>query len=401
MGDNSDSITAAADNDSAGSWFQRNRDLIVRLVIAAALHYVFLLAISTMGGAFKLFVKDFARKMIERCTNPVVGLFIGILATSIIQSSGTTTSMIVVFVSGVDMVDGKGMPLSFAIPMIMGANIGTTITNVLVSFSFVARREDFRRAFAGATVHDFFNLLSVVLLFPLEVKFQLIERLALKLTDVFTGAGGITFANPLKIITDPIRHGVENFLLDSLGFGRGLTGVILILVSAAAVVLSLLYLIRTMRQLVVERAEPYINRYLFRNDFTAFVLGVILTFLVHSSSVTTSLMVPLVGAGVVALERCYPFTLGANIGTTTTCLLASLTVVSSGSSACVTAAFAHLLFNLLGISVFYPLRIVPITLAKRLGALAAESKKWALVFVVMTFFGIPMLMIMLCRGSAS
>ena len=56
---------------------------------------------------------------------------------------------------------------------------------------------------------------------------------------------------------------------------------------------------------------------------TALVLGVCLTVAVQSSSVTTSLVVPLVGAGIITIHRCYPFTLGANIGTTCTALLAS------------------------------------------------------------------------------
>lgn len=378
-------------------WFTQNRDVLWRVAVATVLLYIFLVAISTMGGSFKLFGKDFARRMIENCTNPVVGLFIGIFVTSIIQSSGTTTSMIVVLVSGVGLIDGRGLPLSFAIPMIMGANIGTTITNVLVSFSFVARREDFRRAFAGAIVHDFFNLLTVTLFFPLEVKFHFIERIALRLTQTFTGAGGIVIGSPIKAITDPVRHLAENLFLVTLELPRPVAGTLLVILSAATVVVSLVYLIRTMRELIARRTEHFINKYLFRNDITAFVLGIILTVMAHSSSVTTSLMVPLVGAGIVTLERCYPFTLGANIGTTTTALLAALAVASTDNPVAVTAAFAHLTFNCMGIAVFYPLRRIPIGCARKLARLAAESKRWAFVFVGATFFGIPLLMIFVCR----
>jgi len=379
------------------AWLRANSDPIRRLLIATVLLYLFILSVCTMGGAFKLFGREFSRRLVAGCTNPVVGLFIGIFVTSLIQSSGTTTSMVVVLASGVGLPDGRGLPLSFAIPMIMGANIGTTITNVLVSFSFVTRREDFRRAFAGATVHDFFNLLTVAVFFPLEVKFQLVQRIALRLTDTFAGAGGVTLASPLHAITEPVRHGIEQLLLSTFGLPRAVAGTVLVIVSATAVVLSLVYLIRTMREFVVAHAETFVNRYLFRNDFTAFVLGIFLTILAHSSSVTTSLMVPLVGAGIVSLERCYPFTLGANIGTTTTALLASLALATCDNTFGVTAAFAHLTFNSLGIALFYPLRAVPIWLARRLGQLAAESRRCALVFVALTFFGIPSLMIFLCR----
>ena len=371
--------------------------MYVRIASAFVLLYVFLLSISSMGGALKLFGEDFARGMIRSCTNPVVGLFIGVLATSVIQSSGTTTSMIVVLVSGVGTVDGTGLPLSFAIPMIMGANIGTTITNVLVSFGFIARKEDFRRAFAGATVHDFFNLLTVIVFFPLEVKFRLIEKTALKLTELFLDVGGVTVANPLKAITEPVCRAIRFFFIDTIGLERPTAGCVIVTLSATAVILSLIYLIKTMRVVMAEQAERFINKYLFRNDLTAFILGICLTILVHSSSVTTSLVVPLVGAGIVSLRRCFPFRLGANIGTTTTSLLAALAVVTQQNSMCVTAAFAHLTFNVLGIAIFYPLRRIPLAMASKLGEFAAESKRWAFIFVAATFFAIPLLIIILGR----
>lgn len=56
-----------------------------------------------------------------------------------------------------------------AIPIIMGANIGTSVTNTIVSLTQMGDRNEFRRAFAAATVHDMFNWLSVIILFPLEI----------------------------------------------------------------------------------------------------------------------------------------------------------------------------------------------------------------------------------------
>lgn len=51
----------------------------------------------------------------------------------------------------------------------MGANIGTSVTNTIVSFTQIANRNEFRRAFAGATVHDMFNWLTVIVLFTVEI----------------------------------------------------------------------------------------------------------------------------------------------------------------------------------------------------------------------------------------
>ena len=168
--------------------------------------------------------------------------------------------------------------------------------------------------------------------------------------------------------------------------------------SVALLVFALVCLVRVLRELIVQRAEKFINNYLFRNDFTAFVLGLAITVLAQSSSVTTSLIVPLLGAGVVTLYRCYPYTLGANIGTTCTALLASFATVTVGEPAHgVTAAFAHLIFNILGIAIFYPLRIIPITMARRLADAAVESKRLAIGFVIGVFFAVPLVIIVISR----
>jgi len=358
--------------------------------------YAFLISIKLLGASFKLFGADFAEALIRSCSNPAVGLFIGIFATTLVQSSSMTTSLVVGFVGG------GILPVEYAIPMIMGANIGTTITNILVSFTFVTRREDFRRAFAGATVHDFFNLLSVLTFFPLELKYHFLQRMAVWMTGVFEGIGGVTVTSPIKAITGPAVQGVQHFLMDVLRFSEGFGGAIMLIGAVAVLLLSLISLVKLMRGLIVGQTEVFMDRYLFRNDLSAFLLGVGLTVAVQSSSITTSLIIPLVGAGIVSVRRCYPFTLGANIGTTCTALLASLATVTvvegqAANTIGVTAAFAHLLFNICGIVVFYPLKRMPLWLAHRLADVAAKSKLLAVAFVVGVFFAIPMVAIFLGR----
>lgn len=369
--------------------------IIFKSIAVIVLLYFFLLSIKLMGSSFKMFGKEFAHTLITSTSNPFIGLFIGVLATSLVQSSSTVTSLVVGFVGG-------GMlPLTFAIPIIMGANIGTSITNTLVSLTFITRKEDFRRAFAGATVHDFFNLSSVALLFPVELKFHLIERIALKLTVVFKGAGGAKFTSPLKHIIDPAAHGIEHLCTALFPFGETAEAILVLGLSIAILIVSLIYLVKTMRSMVLSKAESFIEQYLFRNDALALLLGLLLTIAVQSSSVTTSLIVPLVGAGILSLKRCYPFTLGANIGTTCTALLASLATVSAGKAGVnavgVTAAFAHLTFNILGIAVFYPLRIIPLTCAEKLSELATKSKIWAAAFIIGVFFLLPLGIIFIAK----
>ncbi len=376
------------------------RDEVLKIIGVIVLLYFFMVAIKLVGTSFKMFGGDFAARLVTSCSNPLVGLFIGILATSIVQSSSTTTSLVV------GLVGGGILPLEVAIPMIMGANVGTTITNVLVSLTFVTRREDFKRAFAGATVHDFFNFFAVALFFPLELKFGFIQRSALFLTRMFEGVRGAELFNPLAKVIDPAVHSLKHLLLEMMELPRVAAAIVMVVIAFAVLIVSLLYLVRTMRSLIMGRAEAIIHRYLFRNAASSLLLGMCLTAAVQSSSITTSLIVPLVAAGIITLERCYPCTLGANIGTTCTALLASLATLGAAGEAGattlgVTAAFAHLIFNVCGIAVFYPLKKLPIWCARRLAERAARNKLWAVLFVAGVFFGLPLVMILVARSLNS
>ncbi|NMS64749.1 Na/Pi symporter, partial [Vibrio parahaemolyticus] len=133
--------------------------------------YLLLLAVSMVGSGFKWATGDQAKVLFEFAAHPVAGLMIGLVATALIQSSSTVTSIIVGLVAG-------GLPVETAIPMVMGANIGTTVTNTLVSLGHVRCKEEFKRAFASATIHDFFNLLAVAIFLPLEMMFGILEKVS-------------------------------------------------------------------------------------------------------------------------------------------------------------------------------------------------------------------------------
>lgn len=351
---------------------------IIRLFILILSLYCFFLSIDTMGGAFKLLGKDFSIALIEMTSNPYVGLVAGILSTSIVQSSSATTSVVVALVAG------GSLTIPNAIPIIMGANIGTTVTNVLVSFGHITRKEEFKRAFAGATVHDFFNLLSVCILFPLELKFHFIEKIAVTMAKIFHDLGGLTFVSPLKLITTP----VSSRLLSLVGPKIGIIIAVLLLFTA------LKYLVSSMRYFTLDKLQLLLNKYLFKNDLSSFSLGAIITAIVQSSSITTSLAIPLLGSGMLTVKKVYPYTLGTNVGTTITAILASLV---TNQVTAVTIAFSHLLFNICGILIFYPLKVIPITCAQHLARIAAERKIVAITFVIVTFYLIPLLLIFLTQ----
>ena len=102
----------------------------------------------------------------------------------------------------------------------------------------------------------------------------------------------------------------------------------------------------------------------------------------------------LVGAGILRIRQVYPYTLGANIGTTCTAVLAALGTGSAPGMAC---AVAHLLFNVYGTIIFWPLQVIPISLAKGLARVAARRRIAAVIFLVGLFFVVPLVAIVVIR----
>ncbi len=175
---------------------------------------------------------------------------------------------------------------------------------------------------------------------------------------------------------------------------------LLILVSGAMIATSLFLLVRLMKSATESRVEIFITRSLGRSALLSMLVGVIVTVMVQSSSITTSLLVPLAGAGLLTLEHAFPVTLGANIGTTVTALLATLAVSGPNAVAGVEIALVHVLFNLSGIVLIYPvrsIRSVPLIAAQRLAEVAAGSRMWALIYVLGLFYGLPVALVILNR----
>jgi len=352
---------------------------LLRILLFGGALYGFLFSIDLMGAAFKLLGGGFAAALLETLSNPLAAIFGGLLVTSILQSSSFTTSMVV------GLVAAGTLPLPIAIPIVMGANIGTTITNTLVSLTHVRQKVEFERAFSAATVHDFFNVLTALLLFPIEMYFHPLEWLATRAGALFTNAGGFTFMSPLQTVLDPLIHLVRTIVPSP---------VILLAISLVLLFVCLAQMVRIMRSLIMQRVERLFDRVLFRNDGAAFLFGWGLTSVVQSSSVTTSLVIPLVATGMLTVRRIYTYTLGANLGTTITALLAAFAIQHPAG---IMVAFAHMFFNMGGILVWYPARAVPIALATRTGRFVAGSRRGMLVVFVgclVVYFG-PVLYLLL------
>lgn len=343
----------------------------------------FLFSIDMVAGSLTRLGGETAQSILFATSNPFIGLFIGLLSTALIQSSSTVTSMIVAVVAS------GYLTLPNAIPMVMGANIGTTLTSSLVSLGYVTKRNAFRKAISAGSVHDFFNIIIVLLLFPLEYYYGTLSGMAEWMSSALSGIA-LSGNAPLSI---------GDYSFSSLS--KGLISVlpanfITIALSLVMLFVSIKLLSKVIYARLIGESKDKLRRYVFRNPFKSFGWGTLITAGVQSSSITTSLMVPLVASGRVSLQNSFPFILGANIGTTITALIAAF----NRTEAALTIALVHLLINLIGVLIFLPfpaIRRLPVYIAYRFGAWTLESRVIGFSYIIFTFFLLPFTLIYINR----
>ena len=367
----------------------RPRGQILNWFGVVTLVYLILVPLAAVSHGFKGFSggAEGAAEIFAFASNPFVALLLGILATALVQSSSTVTSVIVGLVAG-------GLPMSMAIPMVMGANLGTTITNTIVSLGHIRDRGEFRRAFAAATVHDFFNLLAVFIFLPLELMFGLLQKSAEGIASLLLGSAdmsmkGMDFMKPLISPSLDLIDGAVAFLP-----GKG-ASIATIVIGILLILFCVTALGKVLQRVMVGRAKELLHKALGRGPLTGIASGTLVTVMVQSSSTTTSLMIPLAGSGLFSTRQLYPFTLGANIGTTITALLAATAISGAGAQLALTIALVHVLFNLFAVVLIYGvpfLRELPIKAAEALARVGSENKLLALGYVAGLFFALPALM---------
>ncbi|NEP61439.1 MAG: Na/Pi cotransporter family protein [Symploca sp. SIO2G7] len=339
-------------------------------------------SIDLLAIGFQSMVGPQAEALLGLAANPWLGLLLGILATALMQSSSIVTTLLVGLVAG-------GLSIATAIPMVMGANLGTTITNTLVSLGYLGNDEEFERGFAAATIHDCFNLTALVIFFPLELLLHPLEKLSQWL---------LTHSLPLAFLPSPLISPIGWLVKPTrwiIAYGvNSLHGpwdlLLLFGASIAGLMVSVTVLSWSMKQWLtgpVKLAIYWITGH--GSGLAGIATGTGITALLQSSSMITSLMVPLASADVVTLEEIYPFVLGANIGTCITAVLATLAV---NSPVALQLALAHVSYNLLAVLLVYglpPLKIVPLTMAKTLAAITKQYRLVAVAYVVGIFFLLP------------
>lgn len=362
------------------------RSSLLSWIGIAALVYLLMVGVGVIGVGFDWISggPKGAEKLFAFATNPIVGVILGTLATALVQSSSTVTSVIVALVAG-------GMPVEIAVPMVMGANMGTTITNTIVSLGNIRESKAFHRSFSAATVHDFFNLYAILIFLPIEIVFHPLERIAGMMSSwvLVGGSASISNLNVLSVIINPVVLSMEQVFrvmpgtIDSslfIAFGIGL------------VFFSVIYMGKLLKSAMTGKAKSMLDRALGKGVLIGILAGALVTMIVQSSSTTTSLLVPLAGAGVLSLRQVFPFTLGANIGTTITALLAATAVLGGYKMFALQIALVHFLFNFSGVILFalVPwLYELPIRSAEWLGSLTERNKGYAFGYIFGVFFIIP------------
>ncbi len=356
----------------------------VRAVVVFGLIYAFLVGVSLLEGGINVMGAETQERLFSKVDQPLAGLFVGILGTVLVQSSSASTSVIV------GLVASGAIGVDAAVPMVMGANIGTTVTNTLVSLGHVRQSNEFRRALAAATVHDFFNVFAVMLLLPFELLTGVLSRVAEWLSELFVGSSGTEWKSPIK---EWVKWPVDRLQdgIDGVFTRPGVLGSVMVVLGLVVVLLALTFITKNMKLLVAARVERSMNAILGRGGgLAAMVVGMLITVAVQSSSITTSILIPMSAAGVLSLRNAYPVTLGANVGTTITALLAAM---AASRPEALTIALVHTVFNLTGIVVLYGLpflRPLPIRAAETLADLAVERRMIAVGYVVGTFIVVPL-----------
>ncbi|MDO5635341.1 MAG: Na/Pi symporter [Micrococcus sp.] len=357
--------------------------------------WLMITAVSAIGSGFSMSAGDNAPELFQFAENPIVGLMIGVAATVLTQSSSTSTAITVGMVAG-------GLPIEIAIPILFGANMGTTVTSTLVSLGMARDREMFRKGFSAASLHDMYNLTALLIFLPLEMMFGLLAKISGWLADQTAGddAGpiGVVFdimGDSVDVITGPGTELLE-WAVSPLGELWG--GIALIVIGVALILAVIRFIGMMMKYLLVGTAEKIFHNAIGRGPVSGVLSGTLITVLVQSSSTTTSLAVPLAATGKFSLKQIFGFIVGANIGTTLTALIAAFGFSGVEAHAALQAAYVHMFYNVLAaitiLSIPF-LKDVPVWGAKWLGDLGAKNKLYVAAWVLGVFVIIPGLVILL------
>jgi sodium-dependent phosphate cotransporter len=353
-----------------------------RVILFIFILYLFFFSLEMMGLSVKLFESNILKSTLA---NPFIALVIGLLLTAIFQSSSTTTSLLVALVAS------NSLAIVEAIPVVIGANIGTTITAIITSLAHISYKKEFKKAVSGAFIHHNFKLFTGVIIFLLEYFFHFLSTCSIYLTHFIKSSSNDQEISSFYIY----KYTIEPFIL-YLNQHLLFHPVVFFVISFILLFVSIRLFIALLKNTLIDSSHQNLDKYVFDGSFKSFSWGMFVTALLHSSTATTSFMVPLIATNKVSLKKAYPFIIGANIGTTFTAIVAAL----SKSPDAMSIALAHFLFNFIGMIIFFIIPVtnnIPLTFAKKIGRFVHAHTYTLIIYVVVLFFLLPFLMIAISR----
>jgi sodium-dependent phosphate cotransporter len=379
----------------------------VRLALSLALSiYLFIASLEGVKSGFKLIFAEWQSSilgMITSNTAPMTGLALGMLSTALVQSSSAVVAATMVSMSG--MV-ASGLPLEsaipFGVPMVLGANIGTTVTNTIVAFGIQRgmTMDEFKDTIPGVIVDDVYEALTITIFFILELSTGIISKTVLRLGSFYTEVLKMedVFAAFDKtivdiVIGDPLIKPMKSLAVGFLGDRFG--GVFLFLVWFVVIIVSMGMITKGLEKIIETGWEDKVKA-AFENPYRGFATGFSITFLVGSSSIGSSLVIPFLATKVVNLKTAYPYLVGCNMATTVD--LSQIYGYVAGGVVGMILGSAHVLLNILALTLWLisPLRFVPVRTAEWLGGKITSNPNAAyalLAWVVVVFFVIPIMVI--------
>lgn len=348
---------------------------------------LFFFAIDLMIASIQQLGRDALHTITGALQNPFTGLFAGLLVTSIVQSSSATTSVIVA------MVASGSLTIQSAVPIIIGANVGTTITSSVISLGFVNKRKELKRAVAASGYHYFFNLLTLLIIFPLEYHYSILSKASVAVASLVFSESA-SDSSVILSYPEPTFKWLINLLFGVIG-----NVYVLIFFSFSVLVASILVFRKLLSDLLKAGSPEAFSRFFFTNELKSFFWGLITTAAIRSSTITTSVVVPMVAKKISTLKQAVPFIMGANIGTTITAFIAAMFNAKASDAGSI--AIAHFLFNAFGVLLFFPITVlkkIPLAMAKWLGNLTYEYRFAGLLFILISFFFLPFVLLYLSQS---
>ncbi|MBD3389122.1 MAG: hypothetical protein GF416_08545 [Candidatus Altiarchaeales archaeon] len=364
--------------------------------------YLFIWSLSGLKESWVLaFAADgkegLARSYIDRMTdNPLSALCLGVLATALVQSSSGVVAVTIATVAA------GGMTVQQSVPLIMGANIGTTVTCVIVTLGYAIRKREFSKAVPVALLNDVVKTLTVAFLFLVELYTNVLSDSAVYVADILGGLpildfflGG--FPDLLDVVIDPILKPVQSVFVAFFN-GSIYSAVSLGVMSFAVLILGLEMMGNAAENAIRGRASHYVHL-AFKTPRRGLFLGTSFASLLQSSSVATSLAIPFTASGKISLKEVYPYLLGCNIGTT----------IDPGQIASyvkfgvmgLNVGLVHVFINVFSVCLWFGvpgLANIPLKLTKALSDVILSSKNSTIAlsaFTISLFYIIPLLVIYL------